>query len=167
MREVAIRALLGPLESTDFATIVRRSFLASGPEALGSNRSVNPACGCLIARWSSRREAGCWRQSGSVTRRPSPETPYQLIAWCERFCFTELVWPVEDFFDFFLAWCDFDDFLFFVLGAVEVEVSGAIVCPPPVVAWACDWIGNVVPATKLSNANAETSAFMWGTPGSE
>jgi hypothetical protein len=49
MWEVAIRALLGPLESTDFATIVRRSFLASGPEALGSNRSANPAGGCLIA----------------------------------------------------------------------------------------------------------------------
>jgi hypothetical protein len=33
----------------------------------------------------------------------SLEPLYQLIAWCERFCFAELVWPVEDFFDLFLA----------------------------------------------------------------
>jgi hypothetical protein len=44
---------------------------------------------------------------------------------------------VDDFFDFFLAWCDFEEcfFLVVVVGAVEVEVSGAIVCPAPAV-WA-------------------------------
>jgi hypothetical protein len=40
---------------------------------------------------------------------------------------------VDDFFDFFFAW-DFEDFFFFAVGAVEVELSGAIVWPPPVVA---------------------------------
>ena len=47
---------------------------------------------------------------------------------------TELVWAVGDFFDFFLAWWDFEDLFFFVgvVGAVDIELSGAIVCPPPV-----------------------------------
>jgi len=51
----------------------------------------------------------------------------------------ELVWAVEGFFDFFLAWWDFEDFFFLVVavGAAGVEMSGAIVCPVPVpVAWA-------------------------------
>jgi hypothetical protein len=89
-------------------------------------------------------------------------TPCQLTVWRERFCFIELVWLVGDFLDFFLAWWDFDDLFFFVLvvGADGVAVSGAIVCPPLVVVWASDWIGNVVPATKVSKANAETSAFI-------
>jgi hypothetical protein len=44
---------------------------------------------------------------------------------------------VEDFFDLFLAWWDFEDFFFLdvVVGAVDVEMSGAIVCPVPAV-WA-------------------------------
>jgi len=48
----------------------------------------------------------------------------------------ELDWAVEGFLDFFLAW-DFEDFFFFVLvvGAVELEGSGAMVCPVPIV-WA-------------------------------
>ena len=50
---------------------------------------------------------------------------------------------------------------FFVLvdGAVEVEVSGATVCPGPAV-WAKESAGNMLPATNASNANAEMSAFM-------
>jgi hypothetical protein len=54
-----------------------------------------------------------------------------------RVCFAELVWDVEGFFDFFFEWWDFEDFFFFVLvdGAVEVDVSGAMVCPVPVL-WA-------------------------------
>jgi hypothetical protein len=73
----------------------------------------------------------------------------------------ELVCAVEDFFDFFLAWWDFEDFFFLVevVGAVVVELSGAIVCPVPVV-WAYVSTGNAAPATNVSNANAEISAFM-------
>jgi hypothetical protein len=69
---------------------------------------------------------------------------------------------MEDFFDFFFAWCTFDDFFFFVLvvGAVEVEGSGVIVCPPPVLVWALDSMGSVLPATNVNNATAEISAFM-------
>jgi len=67
---------------------------------------------------------------------------------------------VEDFFDFFLAWWDFEDFFFLVVvGAVEVELSGAIVCPVPM-DWAKVSTGNAVPATNVSNAKAEMSAFM-------
>ena len=59
------------------------------------------------------------------------------MLWRECFCLAELVCAVEDFFDFFLAWWDFEDFFFLVVvvGAVAVELSGAIVCPVPVV-WA-------------------------------
>jgi hypothetical protein len=69
---------------------------------------------------------------------------------------------VDDFFDFFLAWWDLEDFFFLVVvveGVVGAALSGAAVCPAPA-AWAYDWIGNIVPATNVSNANAETSAFM-------
>jgi hypothetical protein len=92
----------------------------------------------LIAGWPGRDATGRPWQSGSVTVARSAGVPRQLTAWRERFCFIELVWLVEDFLDFFLAWCDFDDFFFFVLavGADEVGVSGAMVCPPPVAAWA-------------------------------
>jgi len=40
-----------------------------------------------------------------------------------------------DFLDFFFAWLDFEEcfFLGVVVGATEVEVSGAIVCPVPAV----------------------------------
>jgi hypothetical protein len=77
----------------------------------------------------------------------------------------ELDWAVEGFLDFFLAW-DFVDFFFLVLvvGAVELEVSGAMVCPVPIV-WAYVSMGKVDPATNASNATAEISAFMRGLLG--
>ena len=43
---------------------------------------------------------------------------------------------MEDLFDFFFVWCDFEEWLFLcVVGAVDVEVSGDIVCEVPA-AWA-------------------------------
>jgi len=51
----------------------------------------------------------------------------------------EVDWAVEDFFDFFFAWWDFEDLFFFVVvvGAAGVEVSGVTVCPVPVpIVWA-------------------------------
>jgi hypothetical protein len=66
-------------------------------------------------------------ERSAVARLTQPGQSYQLALWL-----------VEDFFDFFFAWRAFEVFFFFVLviGAVEVEVSGVIVCPPPVPVWA-------------------------------
>jgi hypothetical protein len=106
------------------------------PDAKGRLRFVTASGWLPVVRSRVAAQRSTSDRGRSVTVARSAGAPNQPEAWRERVCIGELVWLVEDFLDFFLAWCDFDDFFFFVLvvGADEVEASGAMVCPPPVVA---------------------------------